>query len=419
MRKPPTRPVRQGDEGAALAPTVAPRRPRRVPEHDAQQPPAEPRRRRRGALVKVTLALLAALVAVAAAFGGRGMPPSASTAPSSDAPAAAIGPTARVSGRELALRVPRGWSRARRAPHLGLPLSGAIGVGPRGSSSGPAIEFGVMKGDTAANSALLPAAFLSSIAQPVGTVPPRAKVSLPAQRLQAWRYANLRPAPADREVTVYTVPTTRGVATVACAAPARAAAFTDECAAVAGSLELLRGRPYPVGASDAYASVLDTSIRDLVQATTSDETDLQAARTLAGQAAAERALADAYETAAEQLAALELSPADRNVNRRLVASLRRAGKAYRRASRTATAGAPGPYRAASAAIPAAKAGVASALGGVSAAGYQVARRTTDERPDAGPAPSPAAPPAATRPADPESDVGDSRSDDPSDDSAEP
>ena len=210
-----------------------------------------------------------------------------------------------------------------------------------------------------------------------------------------------------------------------CAAPdAQANAFAAQCAAVAGTLRLVNGRPYPVGPSDTYANALNAAIGDLQQATSSAQTNLDKARTLPDQAAAERALASDYETAAAQLATLELSPADRGANRQLVTALRRAGAAYRRAAHAATGRDAGKYRAASAAIPTAKAAVNSALAGVRAAGYQAASGTGQPPSSApggqgGSPPSSPAPRTTTRPSAPQSDVGDSRSDDPSDDSEDP
>lgn len=419
-----TRRARERD-AAALAPTVMPTRPTAPLDHEGAEP-ERPRPRRRGALIKAAVVLVAALVVLTAAFGNRASGPSGSSgtdpggssgagSPAATTPAIA-GPTSSVTGRQLALKVPRGWSRLRSSPKLGLPLSGAIAVAPRGGSAERLVEFGVMKDGTASNSALLPTAFLGSIGQPAGTVPTRTAVRLPAQRLAAWRYANLRSAGADRQLTVYAVPTTEGVATVACAAASgQANAFASECGAIAGTLELTSGRPYPVGPSQTYASALNAAFATLQQATPSQEAALQAARTVSAQASAARALASDYKTAAAQLAVLDLSPADRAANGQLVRALQRLGKAYQKAARTATAGDASRYRAASAAIPGAKARVNSALAGLRVAGYQPAAPSSAKQAGGGSAPSSGDQPAARKPAAPQNGVGDSRSDDPSDD----
>jgi serine/threonine protein kinase len=398
----------RSEEAAALARTVMPTRPREdpvpgePPGHDDSEP--RPRSRRR-ALLTAAFAALAALVALAAAFGGHGSDSSGS--PHAAGGATAALPTASVSGRDVAVAVPRGWSR-RSAPELGLGLSDPVAVAPRGSSS-RVVEFGLMTGDKAANSTLLPAAFLGSIGQAQGTVPARTAVRLPTQRLEAWRYSKLRPA-GDRQLTVYTVPTTAGVAAVACAAPpAQADAFAPQCEAVAGTLQLRNARPYPVGPSTTYANALNAATSSLQQATTAEERNLQAAKTLAAQVAAARGLASQYGAVAAQLADLDLSPADRDANVQLVSALRRLGKAYRRMAKAATGGDAAKYRTTSAAIPGAKARVNAALAAVRAGGYQPAAAEQ-------PAPSKKSRPSSTTDrSNEESDVGDSKSDDPSDD----
>jgi serine/threonine protein kinase len=399
----------RGAEAAAPARTVMPTRPRKdpvpdeLPGHDGSAP--RPRSRRRP-LLTAAFAALAALVALAAAFGGRGSDQGGSPRTAGGATTAMV-PTASVSGRDLAVAVPRGWSR-RSTPDLGLALADGVAVAPRGSTS-RVVEFGLIKGDKATNSALLPAAFLGSIGQAEGTVPARTPVRLPTQRLEAWRYSKLRPA-GDRQLTVYTVPTTAGVAAVACAAPpAQADAFAPQCEAVAGTLQLRNARPYPVGPSTTYANALNAATSSLQQATTAEERNLQAARTLAAQAAAARGLASQYGAVAAQLVDLDLSPADRDANAQLVSALRRLGKAYRRMAKAATGGDAAKYRTTSAAIPGAKARVNAALAAVRAGGYKPA-------PAEQPAPSKKSRPSSTTDrSDEESDVGDSKSDDPSDD----
>jgi serine/threonine protein kinase len=421
----PTR--RLFDNEAARAETVMPESPtRRLDEESAPRQGArrrEPRRRRGGlgpasTLVKAALVLFALLFALAAILGGRGADQNRSSAEDVAAP------TRPVSTPNLELKVPRGWSQLRRAPELGLPLANAAAAAPRGSRDGPVVEVGTAKRGSAANSALLPAPFLGSIGQASGTVPDRSAVRLPEQNLQAWRYRNLRPVGIGRELTVYTIPTSSGVDTLVCAVPpAQAAAFAPQCDAIAGTMRLRRGSPFPIGPSEAYASALNSTIGDLQAATTSSESSLQNSETLAGQAAAAQALASAYDTAAGQLDALNLSPADRSANARLVTALRGAGNAYSAAARAATAGDANGYTAASAAIPGAKGEVNSALAGVRAAGYKPAGQAGTAPSGGGSAPSDSgsAPDTSgeSAPSKPKSDVGDSRSDDPSDDSADP
>jgi Protein kinase domain len=411
----PEAPTRRLDEreDAALARTVMPdEAPTRRLEENSEPPPGK-RRRRWGPLGKATLLLVVLIVAVAAALGGRSSPPAGS-----DAGETVAAPTKNVTSPDLALQVPRGWSKMRRAPQLGLPLARAAAASAGGRASGPAVEFGMVKGSEAANDALLPASFLSSVGHSADTPPRRTAVRLPSQGLQAWRYGNLRPVGTGDALTVYTVPTSQGAATVACAVPpGQAAALARQCDAIASTLRLRRAAAYPIGPSTTYASTLNAAVGDVQQSTEANQPNLAQSDTLAGQAAAANALAGAYEGAARQLAALNLSPADRAVNGPLVSALQTAARAYRRAARSATSGNADAYRAASAAIPGAKAQLNTALAAVRAAGYQPAG--TGQTGTGGGARPSQSRPAPAQPEQPQSDVGDSRSDDPSDDSADP
>jgi serine/threonine protein kinase len=398
----PEAPTRRLDDGedAGFAPTVMPEPPTRRLDESGEPAGTNPKRRG-GLFVKAALVLIALLVAVAAAFGGGSSAPTGAGGGQ-----AAAAPTASVTGPDLSLRVPHGWSRVRRPPELGLPLSGATAAAPGGRVAGPVVEFGMVKRNLASNDALLPAAFLSSLGRSETTPPPRTEVRLPAQGLEAWRYRNLRPVGSGDAVTAYTVPTSAGVATMACAVPpGQAAGLQPQCDAIASTLRLRRATAFPVGPSEEYANTLNGELGDLQRSTDTNETTLGRSDTLAAQATAANALASAYQTAANQLAALNLSPADRAVNRPLVSALRGAARAYRHAARAATSGDADAYGQASAAIPGVKARLNSALSGLQAAGYQSAEPT--QRSTSRPEPA--------EPANPRNDVGDSRSDDPSDD----
>ena len=424
----PTRrldPRQRAERAATVMPEAATRR---LAEDESGPPPSATRRRgRSGAarLAKGALLLLGVLAVLAATLGGRDSKPAGSNV-ARTAPAPAPVPTSSLAGPDLELRVPRGWSRLATAPDLGLALSGATAAAPRDRQDGPALTFGFVKGSAASNSALLAPGFLESIGKAADAPPARSAIRLPAQGLQAWRYRNLRPVGTGDQLTVYAVPTSNGVATVACAAPPeKGTEFARQCDALAATLRLRTATAYPIGPSEAYAGALNDAIGDVQQASDSAQANLERSDTLAGQAAITRALASSYDAAARQLAALDLSPADRQANGRLVSALRAVARAYRTAASAARAGDAGAYRAASAALPGVKAKLNTALAGVRAAGY---KPTTAAQPADGqtapttrpPATGQTAPPAAkprtpAKPAQPQSDVGDSRSDDPSDD----
>jgi protein kinase-like protein len=400
-------PTVRSDEDA-FAPTVMPDAPTRKLDEPGERRGGRRKLLQIGGIALLTLAILAA------AFGRPGSSPPAGG--SSGPKTASL--TTTVTGRDMSLGVPAGW-RPVQAPELGVPFTRPGAAAPRARANRPVVEFGLVRGGAAANSTLLPAALLASTGQGPESAPRRTAVRLPAQGLQAWRYPGLEPVGTNLRLTLYTVPTSAGVATVVCALPpSLARALAHQCDAIAGSLRLKRATPYPIGASSSYASALNSTIGDLQQTSEAQKAGLESAQTLAGQAAAAQALAGSYAAAAAALSALRLSPADRAANARLVAALGGAAVAYRRAARAGKAGNADAYRTATAGIPAATAEVNAALAAIRAGGYTSAGQGGGAGAAAGG--SPRAGNAGSGSSDEEGDdVGDSRSDDPSDDSADP
>ena len=223
---------------------------------------------------KAVVAIIAVVAAVGSVLGRGG------SDAGSPATAPVKTPTRVVRGAAMTLRVPDGWRRLRRAPDLGLHLSGAAAAAPSGSAGGPVVAFGLVKGATAANAALLPAAFVTSTGEAPDAVPARRAVSLSSSHLQAWRYSHLQALGSDRALVAYVVPTTAGVATIACAVPpAQLRAFAAQCDAIAGSARLSKGRPYAVGPSDAYADAVDGALARVKAAEATSGPVLAAART--------------------------------------------------------------------------------------------------------------------------------------------
>ena len=88
-------------------------------------------------------------------------------------------------------------------------------------------------------------------------MPPRQAVQLADYKLQAYRYPNLRPSGIDEPVTLFTTPTSAGVATVACVDPGA------DCEAIANTLKLNAGTAFPVGPSKEYAAGLGKTLGTL------------------------------------------------------------------------------------------------------------------------------------------------------------
>ena len=91
-------------------------------------------------------------------------------------------------------------------------------------------------------------------------------------------------------MTLYTVPTSAGVATVACVDP------SADCESIANTLKLNGGTAFPVGPSKEYASTLSKALGGLDKKVQSGRKALQSAKTPKAQAAAAKQLSSAYKT---------------------------------------------------------------------------------------------------------------------------
>jgi serine/threonine protein kinase len=296
-------------------------RPAPVPAHgpESAQPPAreEPRSRAAVALAIAAVAILA--VAAGLIVGGRDGP---SPAPARPAPALASS----ASNDALELRFPATWRRSDRPLAIdGLDVARPVALD---ASVGAA---GLVAGRTTATGpTLLPAAFVKSLAD----APVAERVRLGS--VQALRYRGLRPPGAGRVLTVFAVPTSRGVATVVCRAPAAsAAAFDADCERVAATLKLSGAKAYALGPQAGYARGADRALTALASARSRGRRALAGARTQGGQARLAAALATAHDRAVDALARMEVSPADAAGHAALVAAIRRARDGYARTARAA------------------------------------------------------------------------------------
>jgi hypothetical protein len=278
--------------------------------------------------------------------------------------------TGSASSKGAAVKVPADWSELSTAPDVpGLSLSDPKAAAPGGKDGGTAIVVGTV--DKAAdNSRLLAQSFMQAIG---GAPKPSGAVQIGGGDVQAYRYDNLKPNGFDRAVTVYTVPTTAGVATLACLAPAAdAASFGATCDSIANTLELSDGDPFPVGPSKDYAGAVDKTLAGLGKADKAGQAKLKSAKTPQAQAAAAGALAKAFHAAGKSLAALDLSPADRGVNGLLVKALRQTGGGYDKAASAAAKKNKSAFNQAGDDVANGRKAVARALAGLKAAGYDVA-----------------------------------------------
>jgi hypothetical protein len=197
-------------------------------------------------------------------------------------------------------------------------------------------------------------------------VPPREAVELSRSKLQAYRYANLRPNGLDDAVTIFTVPTSAGVATLACVDPGA------DCEAIANTLKLNAGTAFPVGPSKDYAADVGKVLGGLNKQVKSGRGDMRSAKTPKAQAAATARVASAYTGASKAVAGLQVSPADAANNAQLAASLKETGAAYGKLAAAAKSGSKSRYEKAKTPVQQGEQAVAGALGGLEAAGYKIA-----------------------------------------------
>ena len=336
--------------------TARAHRPAPVP----QAPPArgESRARSRPALAVAAVAAVAVLAIAAGLLIGNHDTQSPAAAPTAPALVSSAG------NDVLDLSFPDTWRRASRPPAIeGLDLARPVALSA-GTGGG-----GVVAGRSAATGpTLLPAAFVKRLAGR----PAADRVHLGA--LQALRYRGLRPGGAGPALTVFAVPTSRGVATVACLAPpasAAAAAFQADCQRVAASLKLSGPRAFGLGPQAAYARGADRALAALSAARLRDRRALAGARTQAGQGRLAAGLASAHGQALRALGGLGISPADADAHASLVAAIRRARDGYARMSRAARRHDAKGFAAGERAVRDGDAGLRTALGTLEDLGYDI------------------------------------------------
>jgi hypothetical protein len=287
----------------------------RPPVAPTRQMPREPVPRERGRnpwiLVGVLVAAAAA-AALGAILGGSGDKKSA--AAPTNANVASVG--------RLELSYPADLQRVDDGPSVrGLRLTDPVRIAPVRGPAGDGLLAG-MSGATGPT--LLPAAFVKTLA---GGEPNAERVRV--GKYEGYRYAGLRPRGRAGALTVYTVPTTNGVATIGCfGGPASAATFMPRCEEVAASLKLRDAEAVPVGPSEEYASALNRSLAPLTPAVSAAAKRARSERGRARRAAAIGAIGAAYEASRKSLAAVDAPPPVADVHRQLVTALGRTASAY-------------------------------------------------------------------------------------------
>ena len=281
----------------------------------AAPPSREAPARRAGTPVLIAAAAAVALVVVALGYligssGGDSEESSSTPAGSSVA-----------TGGSLEVSYPNTWKRASQPPAIpGLELRNPIALNERGRPSSDALVTGMTD---ATGPALLPASFLSLLDE----APPRDD-AVKSGETEAYRYEDLQPEGFDGSLTLYVVPTTDGVATVACTAASKPAEFLPACEEVATGVRLVNGEVFALGADEDYLAQLDKTISALNSGRKQGVSALNKAKTPSKQATAAQSLAKTYARARQQLSGLTISPAVVDANAAVRAALLKSQKAY-------------------------------------------------------------------------------------------
>jgi serine/threonine protein kinase len=273
-------------EGGSGATTRAPLRP--VPSTpDGEAAARERPRRSRLALVAVGGLLLLAGVAYAVA------PSSSREVPTTL--------ESRISRGELAFRTPGDWRPVAASESnvpAGLSLAQPLVVQPPDGGRDT-----VAVGYTSTRSAsLLPAEFTRTLEDP-----PEDPEPVRLGEATGARYAGLRQRGSGAHVTVYAVPTSSGVATVACQG-ARSGAVASTCGPIAATLEITGPTVYSPPPRQDFARALNRTMTTLVRAESRLDARLGDARSASRIAALLDDLGGAYATAARSLREIDTAP---------------------------------------------------------------------------------------------------------------
>jgi hypothetical protein len=275
-------------------------------------------------------------------------------------------PTTPAAAKGVEVLVPPDWKKLASAPQIpGVKLDQPVAYGPAGTDGGgQSVTVGNVT-DGADNSALLSPDFLAAAGFEAGKLPARKSVELGGGGVQAYEYENLTVKGAPGKLTVFTAPTSAGVATVVCSVPAQ------DCEAIANTLKLSDGKPFPVGPSKEFGAAVSKALGDVTKASQTARAQLKSAKTNKSQAPVARKAAVAYDQAAKSIEQLEVSPADEALKALILGPLRDGQQAWKRLSTAASKHDGSAYKKAQADIAAAEKDLGGAVRGLAAAGYSV------------------------------------------------
>jgi hypothetical protein len=264
-----------------------------------------------------------------------------------------------VTAGALEFNTPEAWRASPRPASVpGLTFEGgATTVAPGADPGNGTMSTGFTD---ATGPALLPSGLLEALGEP-----PALTDQVKLGELAAYRYRNLKPDGFDQNLSMYVIPTTEGVATVACAAPAaKASAFLADCEGAATSLVLTTGDPYPLGVDQDYLDTLDQTVSGVNSERNTRLGALRRAKTGPGQARAAKSLQTVYTAAAKAMGGVELSPAFVPANAKLADAFRATAAAYGRMAAGARANSASRYNRGRRAVSSGEKAVTAALKGL-------------------------------------------------------
>jgi hypothetical protein len=268
-----------------------------------------------------------------------------------------------TASADVELLAPSGWSKVAPPAIPGLDLQNPVAIASGGKAGGPGVVAGLAPPD-AANFTLLPGAFLAAIK---GAPEARPAVQLPRSKIQAYRYANLKPEGFAGTVTVFAAQTADGVVEVACFAPA--APSSADCDSVAGSLKILKGSALPVGPDKAFGDQISGILAKADKSASSGRKSLSSAKTNKAQAAAATSVSKAFGTAQSDVGGLKPHPADQGLVTLLGKALADTKAAYAALASAAAKGNKSGYAKARTGVANAEKELDGAMAAFKAAGY--------------------------------------------------
>jgi hypothetical protein len=235
-----------------------------------------------------------------------------------------------VSSGDIRIEVPAGWTSAAGIGAIpGLGLDGEASFSPPAGRDQGEIVIG-RSGVTGPS--LLPGALVTRLSE---AAPTAAVVRL--GRAEALRYEGLRTPDIAGALTLHMVPTSDGVAALACRIPdPDPAGVADACARAAASFSIGDARVFQIDPSPAYGRRLDAALRPLERDRDAALTALRAARLPTAQAAAARSVAAAYRRAARGLRGIAPGPTRERTHAALVAAIGPNARAFTAMAAAAT-----------------------------------------------------------------------------------